>query len=503
MALSLIWAYVLIRPMLLWDWLYYHDTPLLNYAAVLMHDFGRIPYRDIFETTMPGTFLFHYIIVGLGLEAQTSFVALGLLAMFALAAGGSLILWRLLRPAGLLFAPFFLMVILQFGPTALFQREVLGLLAMLTGLLVATQGTIRRPLLRQFLVGLAFGVAATIKPQFAFGAPVAVLCLAALSHESGRPVMKTTLSGIMASLLGFALPLGVAFLWLWTSGALPYFWFILSEYTALYLQQTQAHVFTTPERRLRYLFEIAPTFAGFWPLLPGVLILALVLRVHWRDLPRQTRIIVTSILALTVVYGAVPILSGQFWDYHYFPFIFFAILSTSALFGLLWVPFWNEGRRFACLAVVVLTLALNVAPVGNLEWRQQDARDRIALAFEMESALRKWVPEGGSVQPIDWTAGALHAMMRARVPIATRFFYDFHFAHHVSSDVTKGLRAEFIAALEADPPEVMLIAHGRVKVFGIDASYDFPELERFMDTRYLPVETNARFDILVRRDLAS
>ncbi len=177
---------------------------------------------------------------------------------------------------------------------------------------------------------------------------------------------------------------------------------------------------TTPERRLRYLFEIAPTFGSFWPLLPGALILPLVLRAYWHNLEHKTRITLTSILALTLVYGTVPILSGQFWDYHYFPFVFFAILSTSALFGLLWEPFWAANRRIACFGVVILTLALNLSPVSNLEWRQKDAQDRVALAFEMEEALRRWVPEGGSVQPIDWTAGALHAMMRARVPIRRR-----------------------------------------------------------------------------------
>jgi len=71
-----------------------------------MHDFGRVPYRDIFETTMPGTFLFHYIIVGLGLETQTAFVTLGLIAMFALAAAGTYTLWRITPKGALLFAPF-------------------------------------------------------------------------------------------------------------------------------------------------------------------------------------------------------------------------------------------------------------------------------------------------------------------------------------------------------------------------------------------------------------
>lgn len=41
-------------------WRMEHDTPLLYYAAFMMDKHGLIPYRDIFETSMPGTFAFHY-----------------------------------------------------------------------------------------------------------------------------------------------------------------------------------------------------------------------------------------------------------------------------------------------------------------------------------------------------------------------------------------------------------------------------------------------------------
>lgn len=505
-ALAVFWAYALIRPALLWDWEYYHDTPLLNFAAVMMHDFGMVPYRDMFETTMPGTFLFHYIIVGLGLETQTAFVTLGLLAMFALAGAGTLILSRVHYWSALMFAPFFLMVILQFGATALFQREILGLLAICSALILATRaGPRRQYLLRQGAVGLFFGIAATIKPQFGLGAPVGVLCLAALTWDADdtRPFVSVVIRGILASVAGFALPLIAAFLWIWSYGALDRFLFILTEYTPLYIQQTQSHAFTSPERRTQYLWQLWIKFAGFWTLLPGALMLSLLILGYRKLIARRMLILLSTITGLVAVYGVVPVLSGQFWDYHYYPFIYFAIMAASALLGLAMGPYFSQSGKRACFAIVALTIGLNLSPVNNLEWRRDDARIRVALAKDMETALRKWVPEGGRVQPIDWTAGALHAMMRARIPIATRFFYDFHFAHHASSDVNAGLRAEFMNALMDAPPEVILVAHTRMKVHGLDVSYDFPQLDAFTDTYYRPVGQNAQFDILLRRDLAS
>jgi len=302
-ALVALWAYALIRPARLWTWEYYHDTPLLNYAAVLMHDFGRVPYRDIFETTMPGTFLFHYIIVGLGLETQTAFVTLGLIAMFALAAAGTYTLWRITPKGALLFAPFYLMVMLQFGPTALFQREILGLLAITPALILA--------------------------------------------------------------------PLLITFLWLWSYDALEPFLFILTQYTPLYIQLTQLHAFLTPEDRMQYLKDLWPTFAGFWILLPGPLMLAMLTFATRARMARDHLILLATFSAMTAIYGLLPILSGQFWDYHYFPFIFFAILSSSALLGVALTS--SHPIKMAGLAMVALSLFLSLNPVANLEIRRADA----------------------------------------------------------------------------------------------------------------------------------
>jgi len=496
-ALVALWAYALIRPARLWTWEYYHDTPLLNYAAVLMHDFGRVPYRDIFETTMPGTFLFHYIIVGLGLETQTAFVTLGLIAMFALAAAGTYTLWRITPKGALLFAPFYLMVMLQFGPTALFQREILGLLAITPALILATRPS-PSYLPAQALIGLLFGMACTIKPQFAAGAPVAVLCLAGLTQG---PFLKTALAGIITALTGFAIPLLITFLWLWSYDALEPFLFILTQYTPLYIQLTQLHAFLTPEDRMQYLKDLWPTFAGFWILLPGPLMLAMLTFATRARMARDHLILLATFSAMTAIYGLLPILSGQFWDYHYFPFIFFAILSSSALLGVALTS--SHPIKMAGLAMVALSLFLSLNPVANLEIRRADAITRVALAKEMEAALHEWLPKDGRVQPVDWAAGALHAMMRARVPIATRFFYDFHFAHHKSHPVTAALRTEFLAALTTDPPELLLVAHRGKKIHGQDVSYAFPAFEAFRDTRYTRVQNTPQFSIYLRGDLAS
>jgi len=295
----------------------------------------------------------------------------------------------------------------------------------------------------------------------------------------------------------------VTFWWLWSYGALEDFWFILTQYMPLYIEQTDSHGYVTPEVRRIYLWMFWSKFGGFPTLLPGALLLLYLTLGFRRQIERAKQIRFYTFTALTVIYALVPILSGQFWAYHYFPYIFFAILSTSALLDIARAPRMNQSIKAVCVVLLAFALASNLFPVKHLEWQQRNEQYRLILAKDMETALRKWVPEGGRVQPVDWTEGALHAMMRARIPIATRFFYEFHFAHHVSRDINATLRTEFMDSLNANPPEVILVAHSRASVFGLDVSYDFPEFDAFRDGQYERVEQDPRYAIYLRRDLAS
>jgi hypothetical protein len=57
-----LWTVLLLQMWVSLKWRLEHDAALLHYAAFLMDHEGRIPYKDIFETSMPGAFAFHYAI---------------------------------------------------------------------------------------------------------------------------------------------------------------------------------------------------------------------------------------------------------------------------------------------------------------------------------------------------------------------------------------------------------------------------------------------------------
>lgn len=497
--LALLWLTALALLTTTSGWQYYHDTPLLNYAATMMVEHNWLPYRDIFETTMPATFLVHYGIIALGLEGNLPFILLGLGLYGLLGLVGFAILAPMTRLGAWAFMPFFWAFILSSGPSALMQREILGLVPISLAFLLMTRTRLDNHGRSQAAIGLLFGIACLIKPQFALGAPVMVLAAAALAQSQGYILAATR--GIVVSVMAFVIPIGLTALFLWQAGALDRLLFILTEYTPLYIQQTQSHGFTTPEIRRAYLWETWIDFGNAWQLLPGLAVLTLFALGMRQVLERRLKIVLSALVMLCVIYGLMPIASGQFWGYHYYPFVYFAIMGLSALlFCLKRTDMGAIGKGFA-LAVVTLTFFAHAPRYLKYDQIRDTADQRVAQAHAMRDALLAHLPQGARVQPLDWTSGSLHAMMLTRNRLATRFMYDFHFAHHVSSPVNKTLRAELMAELEANPPEGILVGLKPARVHGLDVSYDFPELEAFRDSTYVLVEDTEIFRLYRRRDI--
>lgn len=497
----LAWLAVLGMLATTYGWQYHHDTPLLNFAATMMVEQGWLPYRDIFETTMPATFLFHYAIVAFGLEGNLPFILVGIATLILLGGLGALILAPLTRTGAWVFAPFYVALMLSFGPHSLLQREVLGLVPLALSLWLATRTTLENHSRQQGIIGLLFGIACLIKPQFALGAPIVVMTAAAMAN--GQNALMIALKGILISVASFTIPLALTAIAMWASGALPRFIFILTEYTPLYIQQTGTHEFIAPELRGQYLWDNMFHFGSLWPLLPGFAMLVLLLAIKYKQIDRRPRIILTAVIALCITYGLVPIASGQFWPYHYYTFGFFCLLGICGVFVFLNEALLSRAHALACLGLIALTFATQAPRFFAYEYIERNADNRAALAHDMQVALIRWLPEGARVQPLDWTSGALHAMMLTRNQLATQFMYNFHFAHHVSHPVIKGLRAELMTELSANPPEGLLVGLKPARVHGLDVSYEFPELDAFRDAHYLLVEEDENFQLFRRRDLGS
>jgi hypothetical protein len=76
-------------------------------------------------------------------------------------------------------------------------------------------------------------------------------------------------------------------------------------------------------------------------------------------------------------------------------------------------------------------------------------------------------------------------MLLAEARLATRFMYDYHFYHHVSSPFVQELRRSFLSQLrEASPRFIIEVDTDKPWISGMDTTREFPELRGFLDDHY-------------------
>jgi len=145
--------------------------------------------------------------------------------------------------------------------------------------------------------------------------------------------------------------------------------------------------------------------------------------------------------------------------------------------------------------MAMFTMMLELRPSDFLHHEAKDGR-----VARIERVLAEVVRPGETVQPLDWTAGTLHAMLRREIRIATPFLYDYHFYHHVETAAIKGLRERFLNAMTANPPAVIVEVRGDLKpqVSGVGTTTDFPELNQILSTKYVVIYDESDFRILRR-----
>lgn len=499
-ALSLWWRMVL-------------DTPILLYLAYLMDKFGYVPYRDFFDMNLPGTY-FIYLAIGkvfgygdLGVRVAD------LIYLGALLAGT----WAWLRRMGWQVAwsacVLFGLMYLKYSTGMSLQREYLILLPLSLALGMGCRvqgigdgaGAARRAYaIRLFGVGLLFGLIATIKPHAALGLAV-LLAYMLWPAPRPRPIPYTPYPipyALLPLLAGLSLPILAVGVYLAANGALGNLLAIATRYWPLYGNLTDRHQTLFGAARVAYLARGMLALGGhaLWLLPAGVGALAALFRSAFDEARKRQ---VWLMVGMAAAYGVYPALSGQFWDYHWLPFLYFAL----ALASLCWVarPISMAGwARALPIAAILLAMALYVRPPGEF-WMQLRGQPipppNYGRDDQIADFLRARLRPGDRVQPLDWTrGGAVHAMLMTGAQIATPFVYDFHFYHHVSNPTIQALRRQFMQSLAAAPPRfiVDVQANNKPWVSGPDTTREFPELRRFLSEHYAPAFKGDGFTIYER-----
>jgi hypothetical protein len=292
-------------------------------------------------------------------------------------------------------------------------------------------------------------------------------------------------------------------IWLWRMGALPSFWEMLTSYLPLHVQLSGDHRLLFGWEKAKYLLTGFVNLGGhaLW-LIPGLS--GAVRTLRRGGLSDRQRRAVWLLAALTLVYSVYPVLSGQFWDYHWIPFLYCVILLGSLVLTPL-----PEGRsrkwpRLVPVAILMTITVLALRPPADFLLQIRGIpipAPKQGTVDDLARFLRANVGSNDIVQPLDWVGGSIHAMLLARVRIATPFLYDYHFYHHISNPFIQRLRNRFIEKLEKSRPEYIIEVTNmhKGKISGRDTTDVFPQLGRLLTASYQVREKYIRYTIYQRK----
>ncbi|UCG50535.1 MAG: hypothetical protein JSW58_10020 [Candidatus Latescibacterota bacterium] len=472
-------------------WRMAHDTPLLHYTAYLVDRHDYVPYQDVFAINMPGTILFHLCIGKLFGYGDLAFRLTDIVYLLFLLA----LTWKLMVCFGrrvawgavLLFGGIYL----GSGPAMSLQRDYLGILPIAAAVLLSNSvlGERVNTYVRAVVVGALFGLSASIKPHLAIGLPVVVVFMAtAIPNGSSRnaALIRSVLKYGVVSIGGFLLVIALPIVWLSRNGGLLEFWAMSTRYLPLYLKLIGEHEVMSGFKRWAQIYDSYRQFGGHAVLLASGVLGTYMALFETKLSSRQSRLVVL-LAVLTLLYSTYPVLAGQFFNYHWMPFTYFA----SLLAALLLRPFPTESqaglrRGFAVLMFLflIITTVRPASPFVRQLSGGEPAPPGHGRVDEIAGFLGTHLMPDDRVQPLDWTSGAVHALLLSHARVATPFVYDFHFYHHVSDPYIQNLRRKFITLLEREKPRFLVLMSDKDRPIGEDTTTEFPELERFVDANY-------------------
>ena len=465
------------------QWPITHDEAPLFYEAFLMRAEGLVPYRDLFDFQMPGSFVAYSILGFISGFDSFRIRILDLAILIALLVITFFIMRRFGKTPAFAAAILFGLKYLQGGPSMALQREYLLLVCVALAVWISMGDELT--LKHRITLGLLFGLAAVIKPHAAIGLiPILLfdiadmvqrLKLTLLNAAATPALVGVARESILPAAAGFLIPVLAMTIWLGLTGALTPFLTIAANYWPLYSQVNGQMEVTAGAERMSLLMNQTLRLGGnaLWliPAFVGI----------YFNQNKKTYLLAS----LALCYAIYPAFSGQFFPYHYIPFVYFIILLSSLTFTRsVQTSTFNRALLITCYLLIITLILPSQTFIRQLEGKPiATSTDR---AEEISRFLEKNLKKGDTVQPLDWTGGTLLAMLETRARIATPYIFDFYFYHHVSNPYIQGLRTDFMNDLQNSSPRFIIevTAIDKPWITGPDTSRDFPELRKFLNKNY-------------------
>lgn len=508
--LALLAMLLLVEVSLSLRWPIGHDTGFLHYVAYLINEHGFLPYRDLFEVNMPGTYLFHIAIGRFFGYSDFAFQMVNVVWLTLTL----MVTWFIMKPLGRVVASasclLFGLIYMGSGQHMILERDAIAILPIATALLLTIRYKPNQSLtLIYFLLGILFALASLIKPHMAIGLPV-LIAYKCINSTNGPKSLKTLIkpfvTGSIVAMVSFLATLAIPFLWVWRIGALESFWDIFSSYLPLYTQLYGDFQIEGTLPRIIFLIKLYRQFGGlevlFMTSMFGVYI------VLTNSMAATTKKQAILLLLLVGIYSIYAIIGGKDVAYHWMPYAYFASLCTAMI--LFSPPSFESLRRaiilfpfFIFIVTVMMTIHL---PHGTQNTFQQLFYGKPPVSMdgrvnEIATYLNENLSPADKVQPLDWIiGGAVNAMLVSKAVVATPYLTDFQFYHDVSNPYIQKLRKNFLAKLNEEKPKFIIDAYVYQQMLELGITYEFPELKAFITQHYDKDYIGNGFDIFRRND---
>lgn len=468
------------------------EVSLLHYVAWLIDKRNFVPYRDVFETAYPGSFILHIIIGGLSDYTDKGFRVADCIYTGMLLVATWRLMLRLGRMVAWISALSFGVVYYSYGSGMTLQRDYICILPVVLSLLLALQND-GKFLFRSVAIGVLMGFAASVKPHIVIGVPVmlwAVVNSPAANTSKNKNALQVVFAWILGMCIGFGLPL----LWVFQKGGLPAFSHMALDYMGVYLYG-DAH---DPEWSMQHSIKITCMWLAFMAL-PWVFVLIpsfargfYATRAE-NENKKEGRRTIWVLLIMLVLYWLYPVPANKFYAYHRMPFYYFATISAS----LLTMPLANRGWK--SFAVAMAGYAMYVGFMTNYifppasetvaeikEWYKRG----VSVSFDRSSdAIGAYLKEnlrpGEVVQPIEEGGPSMRGMRNSQAVIATPYLTFDQLVTAYEHPVVRTMREDFMQRIQRSPPAFILHAYSHTPLAApISAPRHFPEFDAWVAANY-------------------
>ena len=473
---------------LMLQWPMMREAHLLHYIAYLINEHNFAPYRDALETSWFGTFLFHMAIGKIFGYTSMAFRTADIFFLAALL----FLTWKILRHLDIWLAWIgalsFGLTYLQYGPANTLQRDYILLLPIATALLVALQ-TKWHSELRALIIGLCFGAVASIKPHAIIGLPV-ILVLLYSQSDTERSVLRL----LLYCGFGGASTLGLGLLWLWHSNGLHAFIDMTLHYLPLYQDLNGAHEMQTSAERWHNTLRSWKYSLWLWPY---IITVALIYGWFNTDKNSQRRALIFTLIALAACYNIYPLIAGKFWDYHWIPFSYFAVLSTSILLLPARNKSWSGSLLSSCLIIFFFNIhSEQYRPWAGLQEQINNYPDisiDMKLSHDVADFIKQHLPPDKTIQIIETGGPSTRYLLEANAVAATRYLESYTFLHHIHEPYVQHAQQDFLHRLQEKPPALFLVMTHLARPLGIDTITEIPGLQDFLHAHYKAIWTHPTF----------